>query len=340
MTTKFLSKQKIHDICRSAEGQQEVRAFVETMNTQGVTQMFIDFQKVEDFVHQMVINDLLGGAPITFNPKEYTKKNLEKQFVEFLTNKVEGYLCCIKDLENMDISHGFPMFKEFLTFYLTHPMKPITFFLWMGQFAVPFRERFENIVNFCYATWICNTQQHRKFRNMINEAIPLGVSAEVKSLSWVYENQKTYEKIDFSEIFSAIPFDRYYAELFEDNPNTQEFMNPELPNLGFASKNEIRRLTDEAFKPMILELVFKNIQSRNLEDINSEIKKLFLEKPVLVYQQYSRAIFTVKASEFARIQKELIQFFDKHNVPYTMTSEKEPVDLPLFMSKPEGNIPS
>lgn len=339
MTTKYLSKIAIHDICHSAEGQQEIRAFVKTMNNQGVIQMFIDFRKVEDLVHQLVINDFIKGAPVHFNANAFTEKRLEEMLVEFLTTKVESYLCCIKNLENMEASHGFPMFKEFLTHYLTHPMKPVTFFLWMGQFAVPFREKFENMVNFCHATWICSTQKCYKFKNMIKEAIPLGVSAEVPSLSWINENIEIFAKIDFSEIFSAIPFDRYYKELFEENPNTQEFMNPEVPDLGFANKDEIHRLTDEAFKPMILDLVFKSIQSRKLEDINSELKKLFSEKPVLVYQQYSRAIFTVKASEFARIQNELLKFLNLNNIPYQLISNT-PIDPLMTAPTPEGSIPS
>ena len=339
-TTKLLNATKIRNICLSAEGQQEITAFVKTLSTQGVTQMFINFSKVEGLIKKMISDHILADSPMLL--KEFSTETIESNFTKFLTPKVINFISAVQTLDQMPEFHGMPMLKNFLHKYLANAMRPLTLFFWMSEFAISYKEMFERFISKHFLFERNAFQQVAEYKALIEKAFPLGVEAEVKALSWVSSNSDSYAKIDFAEIFSAIPFDRYYSELFEKDGDSASMINvsPEMQRFSFISKEEIKHLSNEAFKPMILDIVFKNIQSRKVEDINAEITKLFAEKPILVYQQYSRAIFTVKASEMSRLQKEFMKYFDENGIPYTLESRQQQLDPLMFADTPEGSYPS
>ena len=336
MASPTLTLENIQFICTSDEGQAEVAKFAQTMNEQGVMKFFVDYTKVRDLISRMVKDGIMKEET---QMEKYSDENFTKEFIAFSTKKMIDYLSRVSGIESMSIMHGLPMLREMATIYFVEPNRPMTVFYWMSEFAITFKEALTRIV-WNYFTLVCyNLDKFNMYMQLIEDAVPLGVNPDVPALAWVRANEEEYRKLDFSEIFDDLPFDRYYEETFnqdlrEDRPS------PEFgTRFMILPKDEIKRLADEVFKPLVLNEVFPELKSLNTECINEGINKFFRERPTMVYMLYSRAMFFIKASELNRLQKEFMKFFDEQGIKYTLESTG-PVNPMMFQDMPWSGNPS
>ena len=336
MALQTLTLKNIQSICNSAAGQAEVAKFAQTMNEQGVMKFFIDYAKVRDLISRMVKEGIMKEETPMEN---YSDENFTKEFIVYSTNKMIDYLSRVSGIESKSIMHGLPMLREMATIYLVGPYRPMMVFYWMSEFAIPFKEELTRIIQHYFTFVRFNPDKFDMYMQLIEDAVPLGINPDVQALAWVRANEEEYRKLDFSEIFAAIPFDRYYEETFdkdvrEDRPSPQfgtRFM--------ILPKDEIKRLADEAFKPLVLNEVFPELKSLDTECINEGIKKFFKERPTMVYMLYSRAMFFTKVSELNRLQKEFMKFFDEQGIEYTLESTG-PVNPMMLKDMPWSGNPS
>lgn len=338
MAKQTLTTGKIREICESLAGQAEIAKFAQAMNSQGTTALFIDYEKVYNLTRRMVKDGILRDTEAL---NIFSVENMEKAFIEFMTEKMINYLSRVRDIEKRDASDGLPMLSELATQYLLKPMKPMTVFFWMSEYAVSFKTEFEQ----CVARYFVLVRDYDKwsaYKEIISDAIPMGINPNVRALSWVNANQEEYRKIDFSCLFADIDFDRYYAESFDGDPLTKSAVNMkgEDDPFKYVCKESFKFLVDEAFKPLVLDVVFPLAKSLDVPDINAAIKILLKDKPTLVYMLYSRAMFFAKASELKRIQGEFIKFFDKNNIKYEMVPKYQDIDPLMFKDMPWGSMPS
>ena len=337
MALQTLTPGKIKSICNSAEGQAEIAKFAKTMNDQGVIKMFIDFPKVRKVVRRMMEDCIIPEMDIS---KVYSDENFIKDFIALSTEKMSNFLCGIEDLEKKSVVHGLPMLSEMANVYFVYPYRPMFLFFWMSEFALPFKESLQNAVYYYFTFVKYNPDKYDMYVDLIESAIPLGVSKEVHAEAWVKANEKDYSQLDFSEIFASIPFERYYDGTFEQDLREDRADPMFGSRFMIASKAEIKKKADERFKPLVLNEVFPELKSLEVEIINAGIKKFFDEKPALIYMLYSKAMFFVKAAELERLQKEFMKFFDENGINYTLESNKPPHPL-MFQQMPwENGTPS
>ena len=334
MALSMLTPEVIEKICRSSSGQEEIAKLVKTMNSQGVTKMFINYEAVRKLVRRMS-SDGICSLDMSY----LTDEKFDETFIAYLTNKVIEFLNMVDRIEEKPSYHGLPMLKELTGYYLSGDYQPMKVFYWMSEFAISYKVEFDQIVDTYFTRISWNPDMHAMYKQLINDAIPMGINSEVHALAWVKANEEAFEKLDFTEILNAIQFDRYYFEVYEKNPEDKAACNAEGENdpWKFVPKSEIRRLADGGFKPLILDVVFQEAKSLSVSDINAAIKKLFKERPTLVYMLYARAMFFTKASEMQRFQKLVIQICDAEGIEYSLVPNQ--IDPRMFKENPwSGNF--
>lgn len=334
MALLTLTHESIKKICESASGQEAIAKLTQEMNRQGITKMFIDYEKVRALVKRMEKDGICQDSSANFSDE-----TLDEILTGFLTEKVIEFLELVEDIEKKPIIHGLPMLKELVGYYLLNPYQPMKVFYWMGEYALPFKVDIQNTVNMYFMLTGASADKHAMYNDLINDAIPLGINSEVHALAWVRANEEDYAKLDFKKIFEAINFDRYYFEAFEKDPDDKACCNREGEHdpMKFVPKSEIKILADEGFKPLVLDVVFQEAKSLSVPDINTAIMKLFEERPALVYMLYARAMFFAKASELQRFQKEIMKVLDANGISYSLIPNQ--VDPRMFQNNPwSGNF--
>lgn len=334
MALSMLTPEVIKRICESASGQEEIAKLAQTMNSQGVTKMFIDYEAVRKLMRRMKDDGIWKAGFELFSDESF-----DKTLKAILTKKVIEFLCMVDKIEEKPIYHGLPMLKELTGYYLSGDYQPMKVFYWMSEFAMAYKVELETLVDgyFMLACW--NPDRHAMYKQLLNDAIPMGINSTVHALAWVNANEEDFAKLDFSKILDAINFDRYYFEAFEKNPEDKAACNAEGESdpWKFVPKSEIRRLADGGFKPLVLDIVFTEAKSLSVPDINAAIKKLFEERPTLVYMLYARAMFYAKVSEMQRFQKLVMQLCDAEGVDYTVVPNQ--IDPRMFKENPwSGNF--
>lgn len=334
MALLTLTPENIKKICESASGQEAIAKLAQEMNRQGITKMFIDYEKVRALVKRMAKDGICQDSSANFSDE-----TLDEILTGFLTEKVIEFLGMVEDIEKKHILHGLPMLKELVGYYLLNPYQPMKVFYWMSEYAVPFKVDIQKVVDLYFMLTGASADKHAMYNELINDAIPLGINSEVHALAWVRANGEDYAKLNFKKIFEAINFDRYYFETFEKNLGDKECCNAEGEHdpMKYAPKSEIKILADEGFKPLVLDIVFQEAKSLSVPDINAAIMKLFEEKPALVYMLYARAMFFVKVSELQRLQQEITKIFDANGIQYSVVPNQ--IDPRMFKENPwSGNF--
>lgn len=308
---RYTTKERIQKVCTSPAGQACIEKFIDKLENQGITQMFIDFSKVESLGCKLLKTGIILNT--------YTRDDMRKRFLDFWTDKIVDFFNNINNIEDRDEDTMMAMLEDLVGEYFLKPMRPVLVYKWLLEFSIIVREElYDSIYQACF-TGILDINLGLMYNQELRiAAIPATYTVRNTAVAkWIEENQDKVNYVNINFILANIDFDRYYNDVFDISAGS------------IFSKDALKRLCEytisNKMRELLIEETFDQSNIREPFEFTGLIWELYEEREYYIYQLFVKATILVKEMySGSQINRDLVDVHDEFLMNLKLV--KEPIE--------------
>ena len=310
-----------------------VVGFVDELERQGILEMFINGDKLDELVTKLDSLEILTGE---FAYIECSKAMLKRDYDAHFCRQVVRQIAVLNVSEKEKI---FGYISNLLELWQM-PKHSSDLFLVACDFAVRLRAVYAKAVDVYFSQkmgegfkvvsrrndidkiqtfWEELTKQRQEIFKLLSEALPLGIDNYDDASCWAIQRRRIFNRIDFAPALDIVDFESTYHSFFG---------NTSVVDSG-KTRAEVRKIVEETYKRLLIKdclLQIENPKNQTSAKITSMIRKSSQEMTLRMQMRYIQAFFMFYREE-SHIAREVARSGGEKN-PVKFNNGKRGFNIP------------